>query len=344
MPVSILLCCHPFQTFPIFLISFSNVSNTIFQCCRSASLPLQDLISTRLVTKIDSPNLLLDQAVQWNLNPIFTPRLNSCPAGWQQFGIGDRGRADQLGLPRLSGSEGEHLLVLATGSYGIRRAQVTLTAAREYELKDERARTGSLTNYNILASQAPQSTQVLYCRQESIPPGYSEAVYGAWAGPVLILKCMLPSSHKAPIRPNLHTVTLLISTVPVPVSRLGLTGALTRLIGYICTCKAGPSTNRACAQVVAACIALLAPDCFQTVKKKTGRLTDINLPRAHQPTVTGNSFLYSPITVIKGKVPIKNLKSYEKVLVLSNNASARLYYNGIMEVCLKADQRNGPCI
>jgi hypothetical protein len=241
------------------------------------------------VETVDHPNLLLDQAIQWTMNPLLIPRLNVIPAGWQQFMFGDRDTARVLRLPLVSAAEGQHLYILATGSYAIKRGQVTLTAAREFELQAERARggTGCLTAYNQLASQPPQTTPVLYSFQQSRPDGYRDGVHGPWPGPVLVLKCMLPSSHKAPTRPNLHTVTLVISTIDVPVNPLRLTGPLSRLIAHHCTCKSGSGTNRGCAQVLAMCIGLLAPECFQSVKKKTGRLTDISLPLAHQPSMTG---------------------------------------------------------
>ena len=66
-----------------------------------------------------------------------------------------------------------------------------------------------------------------------------------------------------------------------------LTGPLRRLLAYHCTCKSGAGTNRACAHTVAVCMGLFAPEFVRTVKKKTGRLTDISLPAGHQPTMTG---------------------------------------------------------
>ena len=224
--------------------------------------------------------------------PLFTPRLNAVPVGWNQFRFNDRDTARTLQLPQVSAAEGQHLYVLATGSYTINRGQVALTAAREFELRADRIRgsTGSLTAYNQLASQLPQTTPVLYSFQHSMPSGYNETVYGQWPGPVLILKCQLPSSHKAAERRNMHTVTLVISTADLAVNPLNLTGPLSRLVAHHCTCKSGCSTNRACAHVMGMVIGLLAQECFQTVKKKTGRLTDISLPLAHQPTITGKHF------------------------------------------------------
>ena len=247
-------------------------------------------MASRLVKTIDQPNLLLDQAVQWTHNPIFVPRLNSQPHGWRQFSFGDRNTINQLGLPHIAAGLGHHLYHLATGPYTINRGQVALTCLREYELRPARARgdTGSLTNYNQLASQPPQTTPVLYTVQQSMPEGYNPAVYGPWPGAALILKCQIPSSHKSPNeRRNLNTVTLVISTVDVPDSSLNLTGPLKRLMSHHCTCKSGSATNRACSHIMGLCIGLFAPDLFISVKKKVGRLTDISLPSVHQPTLAG---------------------------------------------------------
>ena len=260
---------------------------------RFGSVELQTQVAARIVEKVSQPNLLLDLNIQWTHSPIFTPRLNTVPTGWQSFRFDDRTTASSLDLPVVTAANGgQHLFVLATGPYAITRGQVALTALREYELKPARARghTGSLTNYNALASQLPQSTPVLYSHQHVRPTGYSESLHGQWSGPAVVLKCQVPSSHKATIRSNLRTVTFVISTVDVENNPLGLTGPLTRLVSYHCTCLAGTGTNRACAHVLGLCIGLLAPDCFKTVKKKTGRLTDISLPQAHQPSMTGKSF------------------------------------------------------
>ena len=186
--------------------------------------------------------------------------------------------------------DGHHLLILATGPYAINRGQVTLTAAREYELRQSRARgeTGSLAQYNEMASSLPQTTPVLVFSQIEMPAGWSQAVHGVWTGQVHVLKCQMPSSHKSPgTRSNLHTVTLLISHVEPAQNLLQLTGPLKRLLSYCCTCKSGEGTNRACAHVLAMVIGLLSRDSFRSTKKKIGRLTDINLPDQHQPTITG---------------------------------------------------------
>ena len=253
-------------------------------------MELQTQVARRIVETVNQPNILLDPGGEWQNPPIFIPRLNSQPAGWQQFRFGDRDAVRQLDLPELDEREGEHLYVLSTGPYLINRGQVALTALREYELRSDRAQgnTGSLTNYNRLASELPQLTPVLYTIQRSMPEGYNSTEYGPWAGPCLILKCQIPSSHKSPaVRSNLHTVTLLLSTVPVDLNPLQLTGPLSRLLSYHCTCKSGCGTSRSCAHVLGMCIGLFAPTLFRTVKKRLGRLTDISLPADQQPTVAG---------------------------------------------------------
>ena len=68
---------------------------------------------------------------------------------------------------------------------------------------------------------------------------------------------------------------------------LGLTGQLTRLTAYHCSCRSGAGTNRACAHVMGVVIGLMAPTMFKSVKKNSGRLTDISLPIDQQPSSTG---------------------------------------------------------
>ena len=273
---------------------------------RSASVQLQTDVATRLVTKVDQPNLLLDPLVEWTHPPIFTPRLNTRPVGWGQFSFGDREVIQQLGLPEVTEAEGQDLYGLATGPYAINRGQVALTATREYELRQSRAdgHTGSLADYNELASQLPQHTRVLHSIQSTRPQGYNEAVHGPWPGPMQLIKCQIPSSHKSPSnRSNLNTVTLAISTQHVPDNPLLLSGSLSRLFSYHCTCKSGQATNRACGHVMGLCIGLFAPNCFKTTKKKVGRLTDISLPVAQQPHFAGKVVKTRRISIVSK--PIK---------------------------------------
>ena len=83
-------------------------------------------------------------------------------------------------------------------------------------------------------------------------------------------------------------MTLVISNQDVAISPLMLTGPLKRLVAHHCTCMAGAGTNRACAHILAVCIGVFSPECFHSVKKNLGRLTDINLPAEHQADCTGN--------------------------------------------------------
>ena len=152
-----------------------------------------------------------------------------------------------------------------------------------------RGECGTLSEYNIMASTLPQSTPVFYSYQSDMPSGYSEDRYGPWpAGVAIVLKCQFASSHLSPTsRQNLKTVTLLIAGSDPDDHPLLLTGALTRLLAYVCTCKSGAGTNRACAHVCAMVIGLLGRVFFETVKKNDGRLTDLHAPPAHQPSQAG---------------------------------------------------------
>ena len=134
---------------------------------------MQISIAARIVKLVDHPNLLLDQAIVWEFELLFNPRLNQLLPGWQQFRADDRARIASLGLPYIPGNEGQHLLLLATGSYTVNRGQVTLTAAREFELKEDRLNglTGSLEEYNEMASELPKSTLFLYREHSSCPSG-----------------------------------------------------------------------------------------------------------------------------------------------------------------------------
>ena len=248
-------------------------------------------MARRLVEKVDQPNVLLDEEIEWTCPVNFIPRLNHTPRGWGQFRFCDNQLISSLNLPVVP-ADSDDLFILSTGPYGIKRGQITLTATREYELRAmrESGRTGSLAEYNVLASTLPQTTPVLYLTQVQMPIGWSEAKYGEWIGQAVLLKCQFASSHKSPAsRSNLHTVTLLVSDQEPVENPLQLTGSLKRLLFYSCTCKSGEGTNRACAHVLAMVIGLISPDSFISAKKNLGRVTDVNLPSDHQPTITGKT-------------------------------------------------------
>ena len=199
--------------------------NSKYFSLRSASDQLQVLIAQRIVEKVDHPNLILDNGILWDRPLLFTPRLNSIPQGWLAFQFRDSHTISRLGLPSLGNNDGQDLYILGTGPYYIiNRGQVTLTALREYELKEARGqgRTGNISNYHQLASQLPQSTIVLYCTQSTRPVGYQDRIYGCWDGHLVVLKSQVPSAHKAPIRSNLHTVTLIFSSVDIASIPMGL--------------------------------------------------------------------------------------------------------------------------
>ena len=168
---------------------------------------------------------------------------------------------------------------------------MTLTATREYELRDQRASglTGSITNYNTMASMLPQVTPVYYFYQNERPAGYSEERYGVWPeGASLVLKCQFASTHKSPgTRRNMSTVTMVIAANELPDNPLLLTGPLNRIFSYSCTCGSGAGTNRACAHVCAFVRGLMSPDTVRSAKRNVGLRTDIHAPAEHQPTQTG---------------------------------------------------------
>ena len=210
------------------------------------------------------------------------------------FLFNDELRRRQLELPRLEEGDAWELQLLSTGPYTPRRAMGALTSTREMELLDARraGHLGSLTEYNELAAMLPQTSPVYFFIQSSRPTGYDDTVFGSWpTGDVVVLKLSIASSHKTPTnRANLHTVTLAFAKTPPQVNPLKLQGHLRSLIGYSCTCKSGSSTNRACAHVLAGLTGLCCPAVFRSPKKKSGRLSDIHRPAAHQPIVPGACF------------------------------------------------------
>ena len=237
---------------------------------RSAPAELQEAIAERIVKKVSMPNLLLDPDVTWECDVSLIPRLNTTPRGCQTFQFNDTATIRHLGLPIIPSDEPDHLLILGTGPYVLHRSNVTLTATREYELRGQRASglTGSITDYNTMATMLPQVTPVHYFFQNERPAGYSEEQYGVWPeGSSLVLKCQFASTHKSPgTRSNMSTVTMVIAAHQLPDNPLLLTGPLNRLLSYACTCGSGAGTNRACAHVCAFVRGLMSPEsvCAQT--------------------------------------------------------------------------------
>ena len=218
--------------------------------------------------------------VHWCENVTSIPTAVRGLRGYRSFLFSDLATRDVLGLPSFPEGNGFELYLLATGPYGMQRANGALTATREFELSAARraGELGTLSNYNELASLLPQTTRVFYFQQLEMPTGYREGLYGLWPDcPVVVLKVQISSSHKTPTnRANLNTVTLVVATVPPRVSKLCLMGHLKALIAHHCTCLAGASTNRACAHTVAVAKGLFCPGLFKSAKKKSSRLTDIH--------------------------------------------------------------------
>ena len=258
---------------------------------RSAPAELQEAIAERIVKKVSMPNLLLDPDVTWECDVSLIPRLNTTPRGCQTFQFNDTATIRHLGLPIIPSDEPDHLLILGTGPYVLHRSNVTLTATREYELRGQRASglTGSITDYNTMATMLPQVTPVYYFYQNERPAGYSEEKYGVWPeGSSLVLKCQFASTHKSPgTRSNMSTVTMVIAAHQLPDNPLLLTGPLNRLLSYACTCGSGAGTNRACAHVCAFVRGLMSPETVRSAKRNVGLRTDIHAPAEHQPTQTG---------------------------------------------------------
>ena len=102
---------------------------------RSAPAQLQVQIATRLVTKVDKPNLILDDTITWDCDMSIIPRRNSTPMNYQQVPFSDTDQLSTLDLPVLTEEHRTDMLILATGQYAILRGNITLTATREFELR-----------------------------------------------------------------------------------------------------------------------------------------------------------------------------------------------------------------
>ena len=274
-----------------FLVAIAMYNRLHPKFFRSAPRELQLMIAERLLFCLNLPNLVMDNQITWVENIAVTPTPVRGLRGYQSFPFSDFQTRDNLGLPSFPPGSGYELYVLATGPYGMHRANGALTATREYELMAERraGQLGSLTNYNELASLLPQTTRVYFFHQQNRPAGFRPDVYGPWPNcPVLVLKVQIASSHKTPTnRANLNTITLVVATTAPVESTLRLTGHLRAIIAHHCTCMAGASTNRACAHILAVSEGIFFPDLFKSSKKQSSRLTDVHRPTQQQPISCG---------------------------------------------------------
>ena len=56
----------------------------------------------------------------------------------------------------------------------------------------------SLQEYNQVARELPETTEVFVQRQDRAPEGYDSDRFGPWPGPSLLLQMEIASSHKSP--------------------------------------------------------------------------------------------------------------------------------------------------
>ena len=254
---------------------------------RSCPGEFQLLMAERILLKLDFPNLILDLRIDFDQNIRLSPTPTGRLPGYRSFLRDDTGMAESLHIVQLEPEDGWELWLLGSGPYTTQRAMGTLTIATEVELEQNRRAglTGSLTNYNNLASAIP-NLKIFYFVQNGPPQGYDPQVYGPWDQNLsaTVLKLKLPSSNKSK---TFHTVTLVFAHVSPPVNPLGLLGKFKCLLAVHCGCKSGMCTNRACCHIIAACVAVCNPRAFKTAKKKTARLTDVHKPDSHRPVSSG---------------------------------------------------------
>ena len=188
---------------------------------------------------------------------------------------------------------------------------------RECELHEARTagQTGSLTNYNLLASELPQHLRLAVYQQEEEPEGWREGGHGPWPeGGFTVVKGRAPPSWKTwrtgvnwKCGENLHqhAPAPALSPSPAPNSEpfvavttgwarganphnhLHQGQGLERLVFHHCGCKSGKRTNAGCSHITALVKALCCPGAFRSTKKMTARQYDINVPDAHQPVSGG---------------------------------------------------------
>ena len=223
---------------------------------RSCPDNFQVMIAERILFKINFPNLLLDGNVTLDQNVLSSPTPTGRLSGYNNFYRSDTATADALHLMNMDPEDGWELWLLGSGPYTTLRAMGTLTIATEVELDQNRRAglTGSLTNYNNLASALP-NLRNFYFTQKGPPQGYNPNVYGPWAQNLnaTVLKLKLPSTNKSK---TFHTVTLLVAHERPAVNPLGLRGRLSCILATHCDCMSGMSTNRACCHIIAGCSCL----------------------------------------------------------------------------------------
>ena len=259
---------------------------------RSFSDEFQVMIAERILFCMNTPNIVLDDTIQWDQDIQGFPSSSNVArqnlAGFNRFPCGSQADKARLNLPQLVEGDTWEMFLLAGGEYTSFKARGILTAAREWELREQRVAgtLGTTVDYTQLASQLPQTLPVFYFEQNVVPPGYDDGVLGQWPGQTLVLKIVLPSSNRSLGSSATHRcVTLLVSQHNVDPHPLRLQGYLSRLFGCHCTCDSGMRTNAACEHIEAAIILLFNPDTFRTAKRKETRINDVRRPDEHRPPV-----------------------------------------------------------
>ena len=157
------------------------------------------MIAERILFKVDFPNLLLDDRVQFDQDIRLSPTPTGRLPGYQSFLRSEMSQVGIGNIPQLEPEDGWELWMLGSGPYTTHRAMGTLTIAAEVALDQNRRAglTGSLTNYNNLASAMP-NLRVFYFVQKGPPHGYDPQVYGPWVQTMdaTVLKLKLPSTNK----------------------------------------------------------------------------------------------------------------------------------------------------
>ena len=249
----------------------------------------QVMIAERILFCMETPNIILDQHIQFDQDIQGFPSTSNVArqnlAGYNSFPCNSLPDILRLNLPQMEVGDIWEMFLLGGGEYTFNKAMGILTAAREWELKAQRASSslGSTANYTQLASELPQTLPVFYFEQVNEPTFFDSARYGQWPGPCVILKMAMPSSNRSMGSAAFHRcVTLIICQNPISPQPFCLQGHLVRHFGLHCTCESGMRTNSVCEHIQAVNILLLNPRAFATAKRKETRISDVRRPDDHR--------------------------------------------------------------
>ena len=88
-----------------------------------------------MISKVGFPNLLVDKDITWDVELELDHRRS---ISIRNFRFGDEAFIASLNLPFLGHGDGFELVKLGSGPYSDRRANASLTATRELELRPVR--------------------------------------------------------------------------------------------------------------------------------------------------------------------------------------------------------------